>query len=51
MVTAYKVILLIILVISAIGVMGEKKDLKLQRNMLILGVASMFSFIVTQMYL
>lgn len=50
MLTTYKVTLLIILVISAIGVMGEKKDLRLQRNMMLLGVASMISFIVTHAY-
>lgn len=50
MLIAYKVLLLIMIVISFIGVIGEKNK-PMQEKMLVLFVCSLVSFTVSVMYL
>lgn len=51
MITAFQVILLIVIVVSAIGTAGEKKDKKLQENMMFLGSMAIVAFIAAAVWL
>lgn len=51
MLTAYKITLIVIMIIGSIGVVGEKKNLKQQQHMLALTIAAMISFIISYLYL
>ncbi|WP_197035850.1 YWFCY domain-containing protein [Virgibacillus halodenitrificans] len=51
MITAFKAIVIIILVISFIGAIGEKDDKKLQENMAFLCAISMALFFASLVWL
>lgn len=46
MIIAFKIILLLIMILSFIGVIGEKENKKLRDNMTAVCLASMFSLVV-----
>ncbi|WP_175077381.1 hypothetical protein [Bacillus glycinifermentans] len=46
MIISFKIILLLIMILSFIGVIGEKEDKKLRDNMAAVCIASMISSIV-----
>lgn len=51
MIIAFQVILLITILISVLGVVGEKKDEKLQENITFVCVISMITLLVTVIWL
>ena len=51
MVIAFQIILLIIILISFMGVVGEKEDKDLRKNLSAIIISGMASFIVSVLYL
>lgn len=51
MIIAFQIILLIVLLISFMGVAGEKEDMNLRKNLTAICIASMAAFIVSVLYL
>lgn len=51
MITAFKVVLLVVIIVGLIGAIGEKDDQRLQANMTALCIAAIFGFILATLLL
>lgn len=50
-VTAFQIVLLIVILVSFSGAVGEKKDINLRNNMTYICIFSILTFLVTVIYI
>lgn len=51
MIIAFKIIILLVIVITLIGVIGEKEDISLRNNCTAICIAGIAAFVISEIYL